>query len=44
MGGKSLSREVLKRLPDFLAKINEGFDVVSGDRLYYGAEAMPPGA
>jgi glycosyltransferase involved in cell wall biosynthesis len=32
----------MERLPDFLAKINEGYDVVSGDRLYWGAEAMPP--
>ncbi|MFD1515625.1 dolichyl-phosphate hexose transferase [Halomarina rubra] len=28
-------------LPRFLDYINEGYDVVSGDRLYYGAEAMP---
>jgi glycosyltransferase involved in cell wall biosynthesis len=25
----------------FLKKVNEGYDVVSGDRLYHGAEAMP---
>ena len=31
----------MERLPDFLAAINDGCDVVSGDRLYYGAEAMP---
>jgi glycosyltransferase involved in cell wall biosynthesis len=31
----------MEMLPDFLEKINEGYDVVSGDRLYYGAEAMP---
>jgi glycosyltransferase involved in cell wall biosynthesis len=31
----------MERLPDFLAAINEGYDVVSGDRLYYGAETMP---
>jgi len=31
----------MDRLPDFLAKINEGYDVVSGDRLYHGADAMP---
>jgi glycosyltransferase involved in cell wall biosynthesis len=31
----------MDRLPDFLAEINDGADVVSGDRLYYGAEAMP---
>jgi glycosyltransferase involved in cell wall biosynthesis len=31
----------MDRLPDFLARINEGYDVVSGDRLYYGAETMP---
>jgi len=31
----------MAQLPDFLARINEGYDVVSGDRLYYGAEAMP---
>jgi glycosyltransferase involved in cell wall biosynthesis len=28
-------------LPEFLAYINDGYDVVSGDRLYYGADAMP---
>ena len=28
-------------LPRFLERINEGCDVVSGDRLHYGAEAMP---
>ena len=32
----------MDRLPDFLDRINEGYDVVSGDRLYYGAETMPP--
>ncbi|MFB6178682.1 MAG: dolichyl-phosphate hexose transferase [Halorientalis sp.] len=32
----------MERLPDFLAAINEGYDVVSGDRLYYGAGTMPP--
>ena len=31
----------MDRLPDFLAAINAGDDVVSGDRLYYGAETMP---
>ncbi|WP_101296610.1 dolichyl-phosphate hexose transferase [Halegenticoccus soli] len=31
----------MDRLPDFLDAINDGYDVVSGDRLYYGAEAMP---
>jgi glycosyltransferase involved in cell wall biosynthesis len=31
----------MERIPDFLAKINEGYDVVSGDRLYHGADAMP---
>ena len=31
----------MERLPDFLAAINDGADVVSGDRLYYGADAMP---
>ena len=31
----------MERLGDFLALINDGYDVVSGDRLYYGAEAMP---
>ncbi|MFB6251269.1 MAG: dolichyl-phosphate hexose transferase [Halobellus sp.] len=29
------------KLPAFLELINEGYDVVSGDRLYHGAEAMP---
>ena len=31
----------MEALPDFLDLLNEGYDVVSGDRLYYGAEAMP---
>ncbi len=31
----------MDRLPDFLAAINRGYDVVSGDRLYHGAETMP---
>jgi len=31
----------MEQLPEFLAAINEGYDVVSGDRLYHGAEAMP---
>ncbi|MFC7133909.1 MULTISPECIES: dolichyl-phosphate hexose transferase [Salinibaculum] len=31
----------MERLPDFLDAINEGCDVVSGDRLYHGAETMP---
>ncbi|QSG11992.1 Glycosyl transferase family 2 [Halapricum desulfuricans] len=31
----------LERLPDFLAAINDGADVVSGDRLSRGAETMP---
>jgi glycosyltransferase involved in cell wall biosynthesis len=31
----------MEALPEFLDRINEGHDVVSGDRLYYGAEAMP---
>jgi len=29
------------RLPEFLEQINDGADVVSGDRLYYGADEMP---
>jgi glycosyltransferase involved in cell wall biosynthesis len=32
----------MERLPDFLEAINEGYDVVSGDRLSHGAETMPP--
>ncbi|MFC7155089.1 dolichyl-phosphate hexose transferase [Halomarina halobia] len=32
----------MERLPDFLDAINDGYDVVSGDRLYHGARAMPP--
>ncbi|PSQ03649.1 glycosyl transferase family 2 [Halobacteriales archaeon QS_6_71_20] len=32
----------MERIPDFLELVNEGFDVVSGDRLYRGAETMPP--
>ncbi|MFB6120852.1 MAG: glycosyltransferase, partial [Halobacteriaceae archaeon] len=31
----------MDRIPDFLELINEGYDVVSGDRLYHGADAMP---
>ena len=31
----------MEQVPDFLALVNEGYDVVSGDRLYYGADAMP---
>jgi len=31
----------MERIPDFLERINEGYDVVSGDRLYRGADAMP---
>ncbi|MFB6157066.1 MAG: dolichyl-phosphate hexose transferase [Haloferacaceae archaeon] len=31
----------MERLPDFLDRINEGYDVVSGDRLYHGADPMP---
>lgn len=29
-------------LPEFLDAINDGADVVSGDRLYHGAATMPP--
>jgi len=32
----------MEQLPEFLDLINEGYDVVSGDRLYHGADAMPP--
>ncbi|WP_414689323.1 dolichyl-phosphate hexose transferase [Natronomonas sp.] len=31
----------MEQLPEFLSLINEGHDVVSGDRLYHGAETMP---
>ncbi|MEF8773148.1 MAG: dolichyl-phosphate hexose transferase [Halobacteriales archaeon] len=31
----------MDRLPAFLDAINRGYDVVSGDRLYHGADAMP---
>jgi glycosyltransferase involved in cell wall biosynthesis len=31
----------MERLPEFLAAINDGADVVSGDRISRGAEAMP---
>ena len=31
----------MERLPDFLDLVNEGYDVVSGDRISRGAEAMP---
>lgn len=31
----------MEYLPMFLDVINAGYDVVSGDRLYYGAEEMP---
>lgn len=31
----------MDRIPDFLDLVNEGYDVVSGDRLYHGARTMP---
>jgi glycosyltransferase involved in cell wall biosynthesis len=31
----------MEQLPEFLTLVNEGYDVVSGDRLYHGADAMP---
>ncbi|WP_435115222.1 dolichyl-phosphate hexose transferase [Halolamina sp. C58] len=31
----------MERIPDFLELVNEGYDVVSGDRLYHGADTMP---
>ncbi len=31
----------MDRIPEFLDNINAGYDVVSGDRLYHGADAMP---
>jgi len=31
----------MEQLPEFLELLNQGYDVVSGDRLYHGAEAMP---
>jgi len=31
----------MEQLPEFLDLVNEGYDVVSGDRLYHGADAMP---
>jgi len=31
----------MEQLPEFLDLIDEGYDVVSGDRLYHGADAMP---
>ncbi|WP_435358209.1 dolichyl-phosphate hexose transferase [Haloarchaeobius sp. DFWS5] len=31
----------MEALPRFLALVNDGYDVVSGDRLHYGADAMP---
>ena len=31
----------MEQLPAFLEAINDGADVVSGDRLYHGADAMP---
>lgn len=31
----------MERIPDFLELIDEGYDVVSGDRLYHGARTMP---
>ncbi|MFC4358929.1 dolichyl-phosphate hexose transferase [Halobium salinum] len=31
----------MEALPEFLEFVNDGYDVVSGDRLYHGAEAMP---
>jgi glycosyltransferase involved in cell wall biosynthesis len=31
----------MEALPEFLDLVNQGYEVVSGDRLYYGADAMP---
>jgi glycosyltransferase involved in cell wall biosynthesis len=31
----------MEALPDLLSLINDGYDVVSGDRLYHGAREMP---
>jgi glycosyltransferase involved in cell wall biosynthesis len=31
----------MHRIPDFLDWVNRGYDVVSGDRLYWGAATMP---
>lgn len=31
----------MERIPDLLALVNDGSDVVSGDRLYWGADTMP---
>jgi glycosyltransferase involved in cell wall biosynthesis len=31
----------MEALPEFLAEVEDGADVVSGDRLYHGAETMP---
>ncbi|WP_135805470.1 dolichyl-phosphate hexose transferase [Halorussus marinus] len=31
----------MEQLPEFLEAVNDGYDVVSGDRLYWGADAMP---
>jgi len=31
----------MERIPEFLDYVNEGYDVVSGDRLYWGADGMP---
>lgn len=31
----------MERIPDFLQLINDGYDVVSGDRITRGAETMP---
>ena len=31
----------MERIPDFLDAVNDGYDVVSGDRLYWGADEMP---
>ncbi|USZ68427.1 glycosyltransferase family 2 protein [Halorussus salilacus] len=31
----------MEQLPEFLDWVNRGYDVVSGDRLYWGADAMP---
>ena len=31
----------MDRIPEFLDLVNDGYDVVSGDRLYHGARTMP---
>ncbi|PSQ58263.1 MAG: glycosyl transferase family 2 [Halobacteriales archaeon SW_9_67_25] len=40
-GARVIDTYPMESLPEFLEYVNEGYDVISGDRLYHGADAMP---